>query len=540
MDERITSVALIATVLVLMLAALAYVNGRRERAAFVDWGALNAAGVAVACAGANADPARCGGGQVAGSSSSMVDGLRFRVVSGYFANDVGHFARAGAAVIAHGVAPSVGNVSEGTNGVVTVDGPMHNHSIEWTGVFKATATGDHTFWISSDDASYVWIGPNAQAGYTTANATIDDGNEHGMQERSGTYNMVAGRFYPIRVQYGEDGGNHDCQLSFAQPGGGGRTYDGRGHYFTEPEQPVAAPADAGAGGDVGRYVLVSSDVAPEHILNVAEVQVFDRAGNNVSQGKPVAKSSGWAGDMFPGANLVDGNVDNFAHTSGNAGESPWMRIDLGGPVQVSRIIVFNRVDCCQNRLVGALVQLLDADQQVVFSSQPLTAQMQQTVVVSAGGARLPTAADASPQGPQASVLGRFDMGPWYARNFADQGASWIWNDPNAASSAAANVCVNFNKVVRVSRATPVTVHVIADDWSDLRVNGKLVGDANGGWGGADYPKLAATLVPGRNVIQIQARNGGGPAGVIASIVSNDGSGVLAHTDAAWAAGTICD
>ncbi|OYV74866.1 MAG: hypothetical protein B7Z66_15020 [Chromatiales bacterium 21-64-14] len=305
---------------------------------------------------------------------------------------------------------------------------------------------------------------------------------------------------------------------------------------------LARERDSGAGSSVGRYVFISSDVTPDHILNIAEVQVFDQAGKNVSQGKTVTKSSGWQGDQFPGTNLVDGNLNNFAHTSGNTGESPWMKIDLGAPVEVSRIVVFNRVDCCHNRIVGALVQLLDAGQRVVFTSQPLTSAMRQTIEVSmgTGGARLPSAADAAPQGPQAFVLGRYNMGPWNAGNFADKGASWIWNDRNAASNAASGVCINFNKVVHVARMTPVTVHIIADDYSDLRVNGELVGDANGGWGGGNYPKLAATLVPGRNVIQIQARNAGGPAGLIASVISDADGSVIEHTDASWDAGTLCD
>ena len=143
------------------------------------------------------------------------------------------------------------------------------------------------------------------------------------------------------------------------------------------------------------------------------------------------------------------------------------------------------------------------------------------------------------------VLGAFNMNPWGAGNFADQGAVWIWNDPNAASSTIANVwgtpdCVNFIKVVDVTQTTSVIVHIIADDNSQLRINDQLIGDANGGWANQNYPKLATVLQRGRNVIRIQAWNGSvGPAGLLASIIAN--GSVLAHTDTSWSASiSVCD
>ncbi|OYV74865.1 MAG: hypothetical protein B7Z66_15015 [Chromatiales bacterium 21-64-14] len=58
-DHLAASVVIFAF-LVVMMAALAYINGRRHRSTFVDWGALDAAGKAIMCSGANADPAHCG------------------------------------------------------------------------------------------------------------------------------------------------------------------------------------------------------------------------------------------------------------------------------------------------------------------------------------------------------------------------------------------------------------------------------------------------------------------------------------------------
>jgi phosphosulfolactate phosphohydrolase-like enzyme len=52
----------------------------------------------------------------------------------------------------------------------------------------------------------VWIGANAVTGFTTANATVNNGGAHGVVERSGTAALTAGVYYPIRIQFGEAGG----------------------------------------------------------------------------------------------------------------------------------------------------------------------------------------------------------------------------------------------------------------------------------------------------------------------------------------------
>jgi hypothetical protein len=79
-------------------------------------------------------------------------------------------------------------------------------SVQWLGYFLATTTETYTFFTSSDDASHLWIGANAVTGFTTANATVNNGGLHGNQEASGTAALTANTYYPIRIQFGEAGG----------------------------------------------------------------------------------------------------------------------------------------------------------------------------------------------------------------------------------------------------------------------------------------------------------------------------------------------
>jgi hypothetical protein len=92
-----------------------------------------------------------------------------------------------------------------------------NFSCQWLGYFKPTTTETYTLYISSDDGSYLWIGANALSGFTTANATINNGGAHGPVEVSTTISLTAGTYYPIRMQFGEIGGGDVFSFNYATP-----------------------------------------------------------------------------------------------------------------------------------------------------------------------------------------------------------------------------------------------------------------------------------------------------------------------------------
>ena len=114
-----------------------------------------------------------------------------------------------------------------------------SYSWMWLGYFLAPTTGTYTFFTSSDDASHLWIGPNALSGYTTGNATVNNGGAHGVVEVSGTTTLTANTYYPIRIMFGEQGGGDLMTVSFAGPSiikttnGSGYYYGGRDILFTD-------------------------------------------------------------------------------------------------------------------------------------------------------------------------------------------------------------------------------------------------------------------------------------------------------------------
>lgn len=106
-------------------------------------------------------------------------------------------------------------------------------SLTWIGYFRPTSTGSNSFSISaswtSDDSegqysrAYVWVGATARSGFTTGNALASANDSTG----SGSTSLVAGQYYPIRVQWdyylpfssGFFGFNSSGSFSLSPPGG---------------------------------------------------------------------------------------------------------------------------------------------------------------------------------------------------------------------------------------------------------------------------------------------------------------------------------
>lgn len=140
-------------------------------------------------------------------------GLYKTTYSGYFSDNVSFFATATPTTFGANPATSVQTtvISEPSSN----DGEVF--SCQWLGYFKPTTTETYTFYTSSDDASYVWVGSNAISGFTTGNATVNNGGLHGTAERSGSVALTSGTYYPIRIQFGENTGGDVLTFNYSTP-----------------------------------------------------------------------------------------------------------------------------------------------------------------------------------------------------------------------------------------------------------------------------------------------------------------------------------
>lgn len=120
---------------------------------------------------------------------------------------------------------------------------------------------------------------------------------------------------------------------------------------------------------VARYIRVELP-GKDKILSLAEVQAWSGAENVALKGKATQSS-----EILGGApsRAIDGNTsgkweeNSVTHT--NTSENPWWELDLGQPVPLDRIALFNRTDNgLMNRSTGALVKLLDEARKEIFNN----------------------------------------------------------------------------------------------------------------------------------------------------------------------------
>jgi len=113
----------------------------------------------------------------------------------------------------------------------------------------------------------------------------------------------------------------------------------------------------------GRYVLIKNKMY--EYLNLSGIKIFDLNNINISRGKRILSSSIYS-EKFKPENLIADNVKNISRTKN--GKDEWFLIDLGEMINISHIQIFNRLDCCGDRIVGGKIEILDDNKNIIASS----------------------------------------------------------------------------------------------------------------------------------------------------------------------------
>lgn len=100
---------------------------------------------------------------------------------------------------------------------------MEYFSVQWFGYLYVDWVGRWTFWLSSDDCSYFWVGPEAVSGASTSggagNAALKNVGLHAPQELMVEYSFSKKGYYPIRFAFGQNAGLEAFKASFMRPFG---------------------------------------------------------------------------------------------------------------------------------------------------------------------------------------------------------------------------------------------------------------------------------------------------------------------------------
>lgn len=105
------------------------------------------------------------------------------------------------------------------------------------------------------------------------------------------------------------------------------------------------------------------------VLNIAQIAVFNDQNVNIAQGKTATASSVYQNGPANAANAVNGELmakpyPRIFH-SADADPAPTITIDLGTPSNIARVVIYNRADCCKERVVGSILELIDGANRVL-------------------------------------------------------------------------------------------------------------------------------------------------------------------------------
>jgi len=187
---------------------------------------------------------------------------------------------------------------------------VDNFSVRWLGQVEAPVTGAYQFQTVSDDGIRLWV---------NGVQLINNWTDHGAAtDTSAVINWTAGAKYNLILEFYERGGSATAKLLWKTP-------------------------------DATTFTTVPAN------------RLY--AVTNVAQGKTSKQSStsngGAAGRAVDGNNNGTYSANSVTHTGSNA--NAWWQVDLGSSYALNSLVLWNRTDCCANRLANFYVFVATGD-----------------------------------------------------------------------------------------------------------------------------------------------------------------------------------
>ncbi len=115
----------------------------------------------------------------------------------------------------------------------------------------------------------------------------------------------------------------------------------------------------------GRFVRIEAAKGHSGFITISEVEIFS-AGKNIARAGTAKQSSNYGSGSAAGKAIDGTNNGSFASCSCTTEETdPWWEVDLGAVNSIDHILVYNRNDCCPERLNNVTVNILDQDRKVI-------------------------------------------------------------------------------------------------------------------------------------------------------------------------------
>ena len=120
------------------------------------------------------------------------------------------------------------------------------------------------------------------------------------------------------------------------------------------------------GADSRQLILGGNDVSSW--LHLSQLAVYDVAGNNVARNQATLSSAALYHDSAPASIAVDGTLaprPSGGYWHGSTEKTAFWQVTLAAPTTVSKIVFYNRSDCCTGRALSYILTLLDSSNRVI-------------------------------------------------------------------------------------------------------------------------------------------------------------------------------
>ncbi|MBU3624539.1 autotransporter-associated beta strand repeat-containing protein, partial [Polynucleobacter sp. AP-Latsch-80-C2] len=239
------------------------------------------------------------------TAPSVVNGLTQQTYSGYFNDQSGYFSPLY-------YLQSSGTVTNGSS----LANSIYTLSQVIQGYFTPTVSGTYTFYTTSGEASYVYVGSAGQNlsildqsafAISGTSRVVNNGGAHSTQTASGTVSLVAGNIYPVAILYGNQYSNYGS-LAFAyQAPGSSASYDLSNGQFT-----TALALSSGA-------VVMNGPVTLTHDSSIATANglvSFTNTVNSDTTARALSINSGTGGTTLSNKLGHTNNLSTLSLTGG--------------------------------------------------------------------------------------------------------------------------------------------------------------------------------------------------------------------------------